>query len=255
MELIDTHCHFQFADYPFAAEEVLERARHAGVSQVVAVGCRLEDSQAAVAAAAAHQGVSASIGLHPHEADHYVHDTHALQQFHGLASHPEVVAIGETGLDYHYNHSSRPNQAQLFRLQLDIAAEHNLPLIFHVREAFDDFFSIIDHYNGVRGIVHSFSAGRKELEGILERGLYVGFNGIMTFSRDPEQLAAARTVPLEKMVLETDAPFLTPAPFRGKVNEPSFVRRVAEFLSDLRNESLDSLAAATTRNAREILRI
>src|SRR5690606_9318752 len=135
------------------------------------------------------------------------------------------------------------------------AAEHDLPLIFHVREAFKDFWSIFDDFRGLRGVVHSFTSDKRDLEQILSRGLYVGLNGIMTFTKRTEQLEAAKSVPLDKLVLETDAPFLTPTPFRGKICEPKHVRTVGEFLADLRGEKLEDLAAATTANARKLFKL
>lgn len=255
MEFVDTHCHIQFADYELDPREAIANANADGVTRMICVGCKLEDSQAAVEFAARNEGVWASIGLHPHEASEYVDDSHGLQQFRDLASKPNVVAIGETGLDYFYEHSNRFDQKKLLRFQLDLAVEHDLPLIFHVRDAFDDFWSVYDEYVGLRGVIHSFSASTKELDQILQRGLYVGLNGIMTFTKNEAQLEAARQVPLESLVLETDAPFLTPVPFRGKIGEPKYVRVTGEFLSSLRGESLEALAVASTQNARKLFGI
>lgn len=249
MQLVDTHCHIHFPDYPLDPKEVVKKASKEGVTRLIAVGCTLPDSREAVRFAAQHKNIWASIGLHPHEGSEYVHDHLALQQFHDLANKPKVVAIGETGLDYHYMHSSKPDQEKLLRFQMDIAVEHDLPLIFHVREAFDDFWRIFDEYKGLRGVVHSFSSSMADVEQALARGLYIGLNGIMTFTRDAGQLDAARAVPLDKLLLETDAPFLTPAPYRGKICEPKHVGVTAAFLSDLRREPLEKLAAATTSNA------
>ena len=252
MEFFDTHCHVHFPDYALDPEEVITNAKQEGVTRLMAVGCTLSDSKLGVELAARHDNIWASIGLHPHEGAIYVHDDHALQQFRGLVNKPKVVAVGETGLDYHYMHSSREDQLKLFRFQLDLAQEHDLPLIFHVREAFEDFWKVLDEYPKVRGVVHSFSSGRKDLEDILARGLYVGLNGIMTFTKSDEQLAAAKAVPLDKLLLETDAPFLTPTPYRGTICEPKHVVVTAEFLASLRGEEIAQLAAATTHNARTL---
>lgn len=254
-DFIDTHCHIQFSDYPFPVDDVLENAIQAGVRRMIAVGCSLPDSQEAVALAEKHNNVWASIGLHPHEGIRYVHDHHALQQFRDLVTRPRVVAIGETGLDYYYEHSPREDQKKLLRFQLDLAVEHDKAVIFHVRDAFEDFWPIFDEYKGIRGVVHSFSSHKADVEAIINRGLYVGLNGIMTFTKRTEQLEAAKAVPLERLVLETDAPFLTPAPFRGKIGEPKYVRTVGEFLADLRGEDLDDLARVTTANAQELFRL
>jgi TatD DNase family protein len=255
MQLVDTHCHIHFPDYELDPDEVRVAAAEDGVTRLICVGCTLSDSLGAVVYAAKHEGVWASIGLHPHEGSIYVHDHKALQQFHELASRPKVVAIGETGLDYYYEHSPREVQKQLLRFQLDVAVEHDLPLIFHIRDAFEDFWRIFDEYKGLRGVVHSFTATRKELDQILERDLYVGLNGIMTFTKNQKQLEAAKKAPLDRLLLETDAPFLTPVPFRGKICEPRYVRVTAEFLSALRGEPLEDLAAATTQNALDLFNI
>lgn len=255
MEFVDTHCHIHFPDYALDPEQVIADAVSEGVTKLVAVGCTLSDSKLGVDFAARHPNIWASIGLHPHEGSEYVHDDHALQQFRDLASKPKVIAIGETGLDYHYMHSSKEDQQKLFRFQLDLAKEHNLPLIFHVREAFDDFWRILDEYEGLKGVVHSFSSNRADLEQILSRGFYVGLNGIMTFTKNKEQLEAAKAIPAEKLLLETDAPFLTPAPYRGTICQPKHVVVTAEFLSSLRKEDLSALAEQTTRNARTLFGI
>lgn len=267
MEFVDTHCHIQEAAQasgePFIREkwekggftdpsQLIENAVADGVTRLICVGTTLPDSQQAVALAAQDPRCWASIGLHPHEAQKYVNDTDKLQKFCNLIVEERVVAVGECGLDYYYNHSPKADQEKLLRFQLDLAVEHGLPLIFHVRDAFDDFVRIFDEYQGLRGVVHSFSAHREELDQILERGLYVGLNGIMTFAKDQGQLSAAAAVPLDKLVLETDAPFLTPVPYRGKICEPKHVRVTAEFLSKLRGESLEELAQTTTENARNL---
>jgi TatD DNase family protein len=256
MEFTDTHCHIHFPDYELDPVEVLQNAADAGVNRLMTVGCTLTDSKLAIQMAQRHKNIWATIGLHPHEGSGYVNDMVALQQFVDLATKPKVVAIGETGLDYHYMHSSKEDQEKLLRFQLDIAIKYDLPLIFHIREAFVDFWKIFDEYRRegfkLRGVAHSFSAGKKELNEVLERGLYVGLNGIMTFTKDQSQLEAAKAVPIENLLLETDAPFLTPKPFRGTICEPKHVRTTAEFLCQLRNEPLEILARQTTQNAIEL---
>ncbi len=251
LELFDTHCHIHFPDYSLAAEVVLKNAVEAGVERMMLVGCTLEDSKAGFEYGAKNPDYKlfVSVGLHPHEAERYIDNEVILGEFADLAAKKETTAIGECGLDYYYEHSDRESQKKLFRFQLDLAQKHNLPMIFHVREAFDDFFTIIDEYKNIRGVVHSFSATERELEGILKRKLFVGLNGIMTFTRDPKQLEAAKKVPLGSLLLETDAPYLTPKPFRGTMCEPKHVRTTAEFLSELRGEPLNEIANQTTQNA------
>jgi TatD DNase family protein len=266
MQLFDTHCHIQDAPvikddtdatyrkwaqagHPDPADLITSAAEQ-GVTRLMIVGCDVADSHRAVDLAALHQLTWASIGIHPHEAAAALANEADLEAFMALAARPQVKAVGECGLDYFYENSPRDAQKALLRMQLELAQRHNLPLIFHVRDAFDEFWPIFDEFKGLRGVIHSFTATTRDLEQILHRGLYVGLNGITTFMKDQAQLEAVKAVPLEKMLLETDAPFLTPAPDRGTICEPKHVRVTAEFLADLRGESLQELADATTRNAR-----
>jgi TatD DNase family protein len=165
------------------------------------------------------------------------------------------VAIGECGLDYYYNHSPRDLQLTAFRAQIELAQDLKRPLIFHIREAFDDFFAVVAEYKNLRGVVHSFTADEATLNKVLDQGFYVAFNGIITFTKDQAQLAAAKACPLDKMMLETDCPFLTPVPHRGQRNEPAHVKLVAEFLAQLRSESFAQIAAQTTKNAESLFGI
>lgn len=255
MDFFDTHCHIHFEDYGLDPEQVIEAARQAGVSRLLCVGCTLADSQSGVAFAQAHQNTWASIGLHPHEAKHYVRNTAAQAAFAALATQPKVVAVGECGLDYYYNHSPREDQIALLEFQLDIAQQHGLPLLFHIREAFDDFWPILENFRGVRGVVHSFTDTSTNLERALTHGLYIGVNGIATFTKNDAQLAAYKAIPRDRLLLETDAPYLTPAPFRGTICEPKHVVQTAEFLGKLRNEPLDVISQSTTANAMSLFRL
>jgi TatD DNase family protein len=252
MEFIDTHCHIHEDSYAFDGDEALARARAAGVQKLIVVGTSTEDSAKTAAFAQNHENVWASIGLHPHDAKL------GQDAFDGLAKlvvSPKIVAIGECGLDYFYNHSSKEDQMRTLAFQMQLAKDHDLPMIFHIRDAFDDFWPIYDQFGPIRGVVHSFTATQAELKQVLSRGLYVGLNGIMTFTKDQNQLASAKAVPLENLVLETDAPFLTPVPVRGTINEPKNVVLTAEFLSKLRGESLSQIAGATTQNAQKLFGI
>jgi len=255
MELVDTHSHLQFPDYPLDIESVIRNTDKNGVARIIAVGCTLKDSGSAVTLAQKTDHVWASIGLHPHEAKDYVGKKELLSQFRGLASESKVIAIGECGLDYHYRHSPKEQQIELLHEQLKLAEIHHLPVIFHIREAFDDFWPILESYKHINGVVHSFNATTKELNDVLAHGLLVGLNGIMTFTKDDAQLSAAKAVPLDKLLLETDAPFLTPTPYRGTINQSKYVRVIAEFLSNLRGERLEDLAMATTQNAKDLFKL
>lgn len=244
--LIDTHCHIHEADYPLDREEVIDRAHAAGVDTMICVGTSEKSSEEAVTFAAKHDGIFASIGVHPHDTkDGYGHIAELARE-HGA----NLLAVGEIGLDYFYAHSPREVQVKALETQIQLALDHDLPIIFHVREAFNDFWPIFDNFHGIRGELHSFTDTTETLETALGKGLYIGVNGISTFARDKQDMFAA--IPLDKMLLETDAPFLTPVPFRGTVNEPAFVRNIAEFHAEKRGCSLDEIAAATTTNARAL---
>lgn len=270
-ELVDTHCHIQSAGtsegqgeritqqmwskHPeLTADGMARAAAGEGVTRMICVGCTLPDSRLAIEFAERRQDCWASIGIHPHEAKDY-QGGRKLPEFAALASQPKVVAIGECGLDYHYGHSPKADQLNVLEFQMQLAAEAGLPLIFHVRDAFDDFLPVLDRHEDVRGVIHSFTDSAGNLEKVLERDLYIGINGIATFAKDPAQLDVYKAVPLDRLLLETDAPFLTPTPYRGKINEPKRLVAVADFLADLRGEDRQVVAKVTTENARKLFGI
>jgi TatD DNase family protein len=271
VELVDTHCHIQSAGLPSGGEyntqalwakspelkaaDLAKAAKEQGVTRLIVVGCDLADSQLATTFVTTQENCWAAIGIHPHEAQVYAGKDDLKGQFAALAKLPKVVAIGECGLDYYYNHSPKEAQAELLRYQIELAQASQLPLIFHVREAFDDFWPIFDSYPGIRGVLHSFTDSQENLDKALERGLSIGVNGIATFAKDTKQLQVYCSIPLENLLLETDAPFLTPIPYRGRINEPKHVADVANFLAELRVEPLETLARSTTQNARTLFGI
>jgi TatD DNase family protein len=274
VQLVDTHCHIQSIGLDIGerttqelwAKEVqkspgsvIADAVQNGVSNMICVGCDLGDSQLAVDFVQDHPECHASIGIHPHEAQHFAGQNDLLNAFAALVVRPRVVAVGETGLDYYYAHSSRKDQETLLRFQIELAMKHDLPLIFHVRDAFDDFWPIFESYqtseNPLRGVLHSFTDTVENLQKAVSHGLYIGVNGIATFAKAEEQRVMYRTIPQRLLLLETDAPFLTPIPFRGTINEPKYTRVVAEFLSELRGEDQEALADATTTNAKTLFRL
>jgi TatD DNase family protein len=270
MEFVDTHCHIQSAgnsagerttgeiwakDAAVTAEVVVKNALEAGITKMVCVGCDLNDSQLAINFVKNQASCWASIGLHPHEAQHYADDPVKRDQFTALVQAEKVIAVGECGLDYFYEHSPRDAQIAVLKFQIELAVQYQLPLIFHVREAFADFWPIFDQYSGIRGVLHSYTDNQDNLDKALERGLYIGVNGIATFAKSMSQLEVYRAVPLQKLLLETDAPFLTPTPYRGTINEPKRVGTIAEFVASLRGESLEQLALATTSNAHDLFGI
>lgn len=255
LEYFDTHSHIHFADYKYDADATWEDAKAAGVTRMIAVGCRLEDSQGAIEFAGKHKGVWASIGIHPHEAGSFLKNPDLKKEFKSLIGLKKLVAIGEIGLDYYYKHSSKENQIELLEWQLSLAQKHKIPVIFHIRDAFDDFWPIFDKYELPTSLIHSFTGTVADVEQILKRDLMVALNGIMTFTKQAEQLEAAKMIPLNKLVLETDAPYLTPKPLRGKICKPEFVRFTGEFLAELRGESVSDLADQTTLNAKKIFKV
>lgn len=274
MELFDTHCHthelvrkltpvydkWREDGVERTPEGVIAAAEEAGVTRMLNIGTSLADSELAIEFVAEREGQWASIGIHPHEAAAHLSEAKkshfaSLLEVKSLTE-SKIVAIGECGLDYFYNHSPKAAQIEVLKSQLDLAVKHDLPVSFHVREAFDDFWPIFDSYGGkIRGVLHSFTDNMANLEKAVERGLYLGVNGIATFAKDEQKRVIYRTIPQHLLLLETDAPFLTPVPFRGKVCESKHVRVTAEFLAELRGESLDGLAAYTTQNARNLFRI
>jgi TatD DNase family protein len=249
MRLVDTHCHIHESSYPLDSNKTLEAARQSGVEAVICVGTNEESSEEAISFSEAHKDAYASIGIHPHDTKD------GWDRLKVLISARKLVAVGEIGLDYFYTHSPRDIQILALEAQIDLALTHNLPIIFHVREAFDDFWPIFDNFHGIRGELHSFTDSIENLEGGLKRGLYIGVNGISTFTKDESQKSMFAAIPLDKMLLETDAPFLTPAPFRGKVNQPAFVRQIAEFQAAFRGIPIDQIAAATTHNAQTLFKL
>ena len=269
MNLVDTHCHIQsisshsddntirlWHKSGLSADQVIENALSKGVNKLICVGCDLDDSVLAVSFTKQRPNCYASIGIHPHEASRYKDEAMLKDQFLSLAKDSKVVAIGECGLDYYYTHSSPLDQKRLLDWQLKLAYELKLPLIFHVREAFADFWPLFDQYRGkIKGVLHSFTDSKQNMEMALERGLYFGLNGIATFSKDKLQQEMFSLIPIDHILLETDAPYLTPTPYRGTINEPKQIRTIAEFLSKERGIELETLANATTSNANLLFKI
>lgn len=240
--LIDTHCHIHEPSYPLDAGETLARARQNGVGKMICIGTSVQSSRQALEFAIRYEGVFAAIGVHPHDTKDGWDDLRAL-------TGEKLVAIGEIGLDYFYTHSPREVQIRALEEQIDLALQRQLPIVFHVREAFDDFWPIFDNFSGIRGELHSFTDTTAHMEQALTRGLLIGVNGISTFTKDSKQKEMFASIPLNRLLLETDAPFLTPVPFRGKVNEPAFVEEIAKAHARIHGVSLEEIALATTANA------
>lgn len=247
--LVDTHCHIHEA-YELLLDEVLRDAHEQGVTQMLCVGTSEESSQLAVSFAEKHDEAFAAIGVHPHDTkDGYG----AIATLAGTSK--RIVAVGEIGLDYFYTNSPKETQISALEAQIEVALKHNLPIIFHVREAFDDFWPIFEKYKGIRGVLHSFTDSKENMQKALSKGLYIGVNGISTFTKDEAQKDMFDSIPLDQIIFETDAPFLTPSPLRGKINQPAYVRIVAEFHAQRRGISLEEIAEASSQNARALFQL
>ncbi len=235
----DNHCHLEPEPGP-----VLERARQAGVCGMVAVGTDLRSSHAAIGLAAAHADVWATAGVHPHEA------RHGLDGIADLLDEEVVVAVGEAGLDHHYDHSPRRRQADVFAAQVHMANQRGMPLVVHTREAWEETFALLDS-EGVpeRTVFHCFTGGPDEALAGLERGAMLSFSGIVTFAGAEDVRAAAAVCPVERVMVETDSPYLAPVPLRGRTNEPANVALVGAALAGAMGLEVGDLAAATTANA------
>jgi TatD DNase family protein len=270
ISLIDTHCHIQSIGAnrgergtlelwskltDRTANDVINDAKDAGVAKLICVGCDVSDSELATEFVESKDNCYASVGIHPHEAKEYIGNASELEKLKTLVKRDKVIAVGECGLDYFYLHSTKEDQEKILRYQLELAKDTNLPVIFHVRDAFDDFWKVFEDYKGIKGVLHSYTDSLENMQKALDLGLYIGVNGIVTFTKSPEQLETYRQIPMPRLLLETDAPYLTPAPYRGSINEPKRVRRVAEFLSEMRHEDLSVLSTATTNNGKVLFGI
>jgi TatD DNase family protein len=247
--LIDSHCHLDFADFGAERDAVLARARRAGVGGMLTICTKVTEFPEVRALAEANDDVWCSVGIHPHEAEHQPETTSAALV--EMARHPKVVGIGETGLDFHYDHSPRDRQEAVFRAHAAAAREAGLPLIVHTRNADEATATVLreESREGVlTGVIHCFSSGRELAEKALEIGFYISLSGIVTFKNAAELRSIARDVPLDRLLVETDAPYLAPVPHRGKRNEPAFLIHTAALVAELRGIALEDLARATTDN-------
>lgn len=250
--IIDTHCHIHDSEFYFDnREEAYQASREAGVV-MMCIGTNVQSSKEALEFSRTHEACYPVVGIHPHDTkDNDVADIRLLVEQNREA----IVGIGEIGLDYFYSHSPREVQLEALRAQLEIARDFALPVSFHVREAFDDFWPLLDEFPEITGVLHSFTDTQANLNEAIKRGLYIGVNGISTFTKDAAQQQLFKEVALGNIILETDAPFLTPKPFRGKMNLPAYVGRVAEHQAMLKNVSPTDVIRTTTANAEGIFGI
>ena len=242
MAWADHHCHLPA---PEPAGAIVADARAAGVTVLVDVGTDVEDSRRAISVAAAYDGVWATAGVHPHEA------SGGIDELEALMGRPEVVAVGETGLDYHYDHSPRPAQRKVFAAQVELANRHGLPLVVHSRSAWDDTLAVLDN-EGVppRTVMHCFTGGPDEAEECLRRGAVLSFSGIVTFPKASEVRDAARKCPLDRLMVETDSPYLAPVPHRGKKNRPALVAVVGAAVADAKGLDVAKVEESTWATTR-----
>lgn len=256
MSLIDSHCHLDSAEFDADRDEVIQRARDAGVEHMVAIGTGSgpPDLEAGIRLADRYPAFYATAGIHPHDA---AKATPAdLQRLADLLAHPQVIAVGEIGLDYHYDFSPRDTQRSVFIEQMGIAAAARKPIVIHTREAWDDTLDLIEQHwtpHKIGGIMHCFSGGPAEAQRALDLGFHLSFGGILTFPKALDVQAAAREAPLDRILVETDAPYLAPVPKRGKRNEPALIVHTARKLGELRGESFEEISRATSENFRRLL--
>jgi TatD DNase family protein len=247
--LVDSHCHLDFPEFAPELDAVVTRARDAGVGLCVSIGTRMDGFARVREIAERFADVWCSVGVHPHEAEHELLDSPAALV--EAARHPKVVGIGETGLDYYYEHSPRALQVANFRIHIEAARRTGLPLIVHTRSADDETITVLKEEMAnepFTGLIHCFTGTRRLADAALELGLYISASGIATFKKSDELRAVLKDVPLERLLLETDSPYLAPTPHRGKRNEPAFVRHTAAALAALKGVSTQELEDATTAN-------
>jgi TatD DNase family protein len=254
--VIDSHCHLDSAEFDDDRDAVIERALAAGVEHMMAIGTGNgpPDLEAGVRMADKHPAFFATVGIHPHDAAKAAPDD--FKHLSDLLAHPKVLAIGEIGLDYHYDFSPRDVQKSAFIDQMEIAAQARKPIVIHTREAWNDTLALIEQHwtpHGIGGIMHCFSGGPEEARRALDLGFHLSFGGIVTFPKALAVQEAAKSTPRDRILIETDAPYLAPVPKRGKRNEPALMVHAARKLAELRGESFEAVCNATSENFRRLL--
>ncbi len=259
VSLVDTHAHLEMKDFDHDRDDIIARAVAAGVTKIITVGTSISSSRTAIKLAEKYPQIYAGVGIHPHDAGRVVHQYIPLLK--ELARHPKVVAIGETGLDFYRNYSPKEAQFTVLREQLELASELNLPIIIHTRNAAHETIEILGEWvirhpivAELRGVIHCFSEDAPTAKQFLDFGFYISFTGAVTY---PQSKAAmvAKTIPIDKIMVETDCPFLTPQKYRGKRNEPSYVVLTAEILADALGISMEKFAVQTTENAHRLFKL
>jgi len=256
VSLVDSHCHLDDEKFDADRDATIERARAAGVDRMMAIGTGdgPPDLEAALRLAREHDFIYATIGVHPHDAAKATPET--FERLTELAGESKVLAIGEIGLDYHYDFSPRDVQSRVFAQQLELAAGARKPIVIHTREAWDDTLALVrEHGLPFGGIMHCFTGGAKQAEEALELGFHLSFGGILTFPKADDVREAAARAPEDRLLIETDSPYLAPIPYRGKRNEPAFLTETARRLAELRTMSVENMAAITTQNFNRLFKL
>ena len=251
--LFDTHAHMNDPAFDTDREEMILGLKDKGVENVMNVGCCLASSADCIALAEKYPFIYASVGSHPDTADEV--DEGVIEKYRAMAQHPKVLAIGEIGLDYYYETIPRQIQQKAFRMQMELAKELNMPVIVHERNAHDDGMRIAKEFKGVTGVFHCYSGSAEMARQLVNMGWYIGFTGVLTFKNARKAVETAESIPLDRIVLETDCPFMAPEPFRGKRCDPGYLYRMAERLAQIRGISVEEVHAVTTENAKRLYRL
>ena len=256
VSLIDSHCHLDSQEFDVDRDEAIQRALDAGVEHMIAIGTGNgpPDLEAGIRLAEKYPAFLATVGVHPHDAAKV--GGHDFDKLRSLLAHPKVVAVGEIGLDYHYDFAPRETQKSVFIEQMGIAAGVRKPIVIHTREAWEDTLDLIERHwtpHGIGGIMHCFSGGPDAAQRAIDLGFYLSFGGIVTFPKAVELQQAAKQAPRDRILVETDSPYLAPVPKRGKRNEPALVVHTARKLAELRGESFEEVSRITTENVRRLL--
>ena len=251
--IFETHAHLNDPAFDEDRESLILGLPQKGIEAVMNVGCCLESSGDCIALAEKYPFVYASVGSHPDSADEV--NEEVIEKYRQMAAHPKVLAIGEIGLDYYYETIPREIQQKAFRMQMELAKELNMPVIVHERNAHDDGMRIVKEFPGVTGVFHCYSGSAEMARQLVNMGWYIGFTGVLTFKNARKAVETAESIPLDRIVLETDCPFMAPEPFRGKRNDPGYLYRMAERLAEIRGISVEEVHEATTRNAKALYRI
>ena len=251
--LFDTHAHMNDPAFDEDREQVLLSLKDKGVDFMMNVGCCLASSKDCIAMAEQYPFVYASVGSHPDSADEVTEEV--IEQYRKMAAHPKVKAIGEIGLDYYYETIPREKQIQAFRMQMELARELGMPVIVHERNAHDDGMRVVKEFKDVTGVFHCYSGSAEMARQLVNMGWYIGFTGVLTFKNARKAVETAQSIPLDRIVLETDCPFMAPEPFRGKRNDPGYLYRMAQQLAQIRGISLEEVTQVTTANAKRLYRI